>query len=239
MWEFREAAAGHPVVIASATKRNLASLILFGIAFGYVEAAVVVYLRALSEPIRAQAGLAVESLFPLTTFTHLGPYLRMVKIEVVREAATLIMLAAVAIRAKQRGPAFLAAFALAFGVWDLAFYASLQALIGWPGSLFTWDLLFLLPVPWAAPVLAPVIVSASLVTGGVIALIREPARVGWIAWSMLILGGAIILISLTWDWRNIVDGGLPRPFPWGIFAAGELIGILGFIRGTGSASRIT
>src|SRR5947209_19808703 len=86
-------------------KRVILSLVLFGIAFGYVEAAVVVYLRVLHEPMRINAGLPVSELFPLIRIGDVGPYmkagqagslLRLVKIELGREAATIVMLAAVA-----------------------------------------------------------------------------------------------------------------------------------------------
>jgi hypothetical protein len=197
-----------------------------------VEAAVVVYLRTIGEPIRAHAGLPAGSLFPLTSIRQMGAFRQLVNTELLREAATLLMLAAVAGVAQTRGRAgrvhgWLPAFALAFGVWDLAFYASLQALIGWPGSLFTWDLLFLLPVPWSGPVLAPVIVAASLTIGGILAMIRGPARAGWIPWTLLCGGGAALLLSFMWDWRLIVGGGVPSRFPWGIFAIGEVSGVLG------------
>jgi hypothetical protein len=191
---------------------------------------VVVYLRTLSEPIRAAAGLSLTELFPLTKVSHLGPHLRIVKIELVREAATLAMLAAVAGVAARNFRTWLAAFALCFGAWDLAFYASLRAVIGWPGSLATWDILFLLPVPWVGPVLAPSIVALSLVLGGIVGLMREPPRVDWISWALLSAGGVVIFVSFIWDWRNVVNGGIPRDFPWLIFAAGELAGISGMVR---------
>jgi len=215
-------------------KRTILYLILFGIAFGYVEAAVVVYLRTIGAPIRALAGLPANTLFPLTAISQLGDFRPLVNIELIREAATLIMLGAVAGVAQRRDGSgrmygWLPAFALAFGIWDLTFYASLQALIGWPGSLFTWDLLFLLPVPWTGPVLAPVIVAASLTIGGILALLRAPARAGWIPWTLLCAGGAILLVSFMWHWRAIVSGGVPSQFPWGIFASGEAVGVLGLM----------
>lgn len=192
----------------------------------------VVYLRAIGAPIRAHAGLPAGSLFPLTNVSQLGAFRQFVNIELIREAATLIMLATVAGAAQTRDRVgrvhgWLPAFALIFGVWDLAFYASLQALIGWPGSLFTWDLLFLLPVPWSGPVLAPVIVATSLAAGGILAMVRAPARAGWIPWTLLCAGGAALLLSFMWDWRLIVGGGVPTRFPWGLFAGGELAGVVG------------
>jgi hypothetical protein len=113
------------------------SLILFGIAFGYVEGAVVVYLRAIGEPIRTAAGLSTD-LFPLLKMGQLGVHLPYVRIEVVREAATIVMLATAAAAATRTFPAWLAAFSIAFGAWDLSFYATLRVLTGWPASLITW-----------------------------------------------------------------------------------------------------
>jgi hypothetical protein len=223
-----------PVLAAgNAVKRNIIALILFGLAFGYLEAAVVVYLRALNVPMRTGAGLVADDLFPLMNLGQLGANLRFAKIEVLREAATLLMLAAVALPVGKNRSGWLAAFALAFGIWDLSFYASLKALIGWPQSWLTWDLLFLLPVPWIGPVLAPVIVAASLSVGGVLGLLREPVRVGWIPWMLLVGGGAIIVLSFTWDWKHLLYGGLPRHFPWSVFLIGEMVGIVGFVRGAG------
>src|SRR5882672_5956538 len=75
------------------------------------------------------------------------------------------MLLAVAMLASEdRWERFLV-FSLAFGIWDICYYAWLWVFIGWPPSLLTWDVLFLIPVPWLAPVLAPLIVSACLVAG--------------------------------------------------------------------------
>jgi len=186
----------------------------------------VVYLRALGGPVRTAAGLP-DDLFPLVKTSQLGPHLPIVKTEVIREAATIVMLATVAAAATRTFPGWLAAFSIVFGAWDLSFYAALKALLGWPPSFMTWDLLFLIPVPWVGPVLAPSIVSVTLVLGGIWGLMREPRRVDWITWGLLIAGGATVFASFVWDWRYIVDGGYPRWFPWALFWAGEAAGMVG------------
>jgi hypothetical protein len=207
-------------------RRSIFSLILFGIAFGYLEAAVVVYLRAIGTPLRAAAGLPVPELFPLLRLSQLTPAtLSLLKIELAREASTLIMIWAVSRTARNR----LGAFVLAFGVWDLTFYLWLRVLIGWPPSLFTWDLLFLLPVPWAAPVLAPAIVAATMTAFGAWMLSREPRSTQLLPALLLTAGGAVILISFLWDWRRWLAGGTPQAFPWPIFALGEALAIAGFL----------
>ncbi|HEX5431623.1 MAG TPA: hypothetical protein VFW83_06635 [Bryobacteraceae bacterium] len=218
---------------AKSKTRAILSLILFGIAFGFVEAAVVVYLRDLAQPIRVRAGLPSADLFSLLRADQMGASLRLMRIEVVREGATLVMLAAAAWAAmgnlpRPKAHTWLAGFSLAFGVWDLAFYGWLRVMIGWPASPYTWDLLFLLPVPWAGPVLAPVIIALSLAVGGALALAREPLRIPRFAWALLLGGAAVVLIAFMWDWRLWVAGGMPRAFPWDIFGIGECLGVAGF-----------
>lgn len=212
-------------------RRVAAALVLFGISFGYVEASVVVYLRTVYDPIRQKLHpeRPAGELFPLIPADRLEEAAPekswLLGVEIAREAATILMLAAVA----AAGPtAWLPAFAVAFGTWDLFFYVFLKVLLGWPASLLTWDILFLLPVPWAAPVLAPSIVSMTIIGAGLLALSR-PTRVRPGQWFAMTLGGVLILASFMWDWRNLVAGGFPRPFAWTLFGAGELLGVAGFL----------
>jgi hypothetical protein len=205
--------------------RILAGLILFGISFGYVEAAVVVYLRALYQPLRAQLlpDAPRNEPLPLTPLARVASEApdatRLIPVELVREAATLLMIAGAALIATAAGGRWLPAFACAMGVWDLFFYVFLKVLIGWPTSLLTWDLLFLVPVPWVAPVLAPVLVALSIAIGGVIALLR-PVRFRWLHWTWLIVGDLLILFAFMRDFRLVSAGGMPSSFSWPVFGAG-------------------
>ena len=150
----------------------------------------------------------------------------MLKTEFAREAATLVMLGAVATAVGRGGAQWLAAFMIAFGVWDVSFYAFLRVLLHWPQSLLTWDLLFLIPVPWAGPVLAPVLVSASMVAVGFVILGRSwagrPVRFGRLHWLGVLAGALILILAFAWDYRNIAAGGMPNPFNWPLFALGEV-----------------
>src|SRR6202050_1551890 len=214
--------------------RTAAGLILFGISFGYVEAAVVVYLRALYDPLRhtLHPDRPAGELFPLITEDQLqraAPEKSwLLGVEVAREAATMIMLASVALVAARDRPLWLPSFAIAFGTWDLSFYAFLKLLLQWPSSIMTWDILFLIPVPWVAPVLAPAIVSMTIISAGLIALAR-PVRMSPVHWCAMMLGGALILTSFMWDYRDLMAGGLPRPFAWRCFGLGELAGVVAFL----------
>jgi hypothetical protein len=237
--------ADQKLVHPSATRswRQVAfALLLFGLAFGYLEAAVVVYLRDLSEPVRVSyyPGTTPEDLFPLPTPGELrtanrGELWRLFPVEMAREAATLIMLAAIAFIAGTNSMQRLAAFVVAFGIWDIAFYVSLKILIGWPASLLTWDLLFLFPVPWSGPVLAPVIVACSMIGCGLLVLWHEEkrraVRLGWVHWAGIFLGALIILISFTWDYRTLLSGQMPHPYRWLLFAGGEVLGVGSFLFG--------
>ncbi len=189
-----------------------------------------VYLRTIGGPVRAAAGLGAQDLFPLLRIEALPPtMLALLRVEVGREAATLIMLAGIAFAVAGRSRSWLGAFVLAFGVWDLAFYGWLRILIGWPPSLLTWDLLFLLPVPWAAPVLAPAIVAATMTALGAAILLSRPGEIGRVASAALVAGSVILLVSFTWDWRRWMAGAMPGPFPWIAFAIGEVLLVAGFL----------
>jgi hypothetical protein len=216
-------------------QRTILGLALFGIAFGYVEAAVVIYLRALYEPLRQRLtpGRASGDLFPLLDrdrMVAVAPETgRLLSVEVIREGATILMLAAAAMLVTGDRGLWLPAFAIAFGVWDISFYLFLKLWIDWPASLVTWDLLFLLPVPWVAPVLAPVIVSFTIIGCGLVALCR-PIRIGRLQWIGLISGGALVILSFTWDFRNVIAGNLPHPFAWWLFLVGEFVSLGTFLK---------
>jgi hypothetical protein len=213
-------------------KRIVTALFLFSITFGYVEASVVVYLRVIYEPLRQSISpRPPNELFPLITPRQLeaaGPEnVRRLLTELAREAATILMLAAIGLAVARTFQQWAAAFLIAFGVWDISFYVFLKILIGWPASLFTWDLLFLLPVPWASPVIAPIIVSLSMILCGLIAL-RRPIRIRPLQWSAILTGGVVIVIAFTLDYKNTTAGGMPTPFNWMAFILGELVGLAGF-----------
>jgi hypothetical protein len=222
------------VVTFDRSWRRLAmGLILFGISFAYVEASVVVYLRVVYDPLRQKVRpeRAPGELFPLITADQLRSAApeksALLLVEVAREAATMIMLASVAWLAAGVRYKWLPCFAVAFGTWDLFFYVFLKVLIQWPKSLMTWDILFLIPVPWAAPVLAPSIVSVTIIGTGLLAL-AKPVRMSPAHWFAMTLGGAVILASFMWDYRNLMAGGLPGPFAWWLFGAGEIAGVAAF-----------
>jgi hypothetical protein len=220
-------------------KRQILAILLFGIAFGYVEAAVVTYLRPQFDAVRATfvPPGSRGDLFPMLSPPQVmaaGPRMtKMVGTEIVREAATLLMLGAVAAAVGGNVRQWLAFFLLAFGAWDIFYYIFLKVLIDWPKSLLTWDVLFLIPVPWSAPILAPVLVALTMVTTALIYLWREAngnsIRLRGIHWVGVYAGALLVLAAFTWDFRNVMAGGMPKPFLWPVFASGEALWLMTFL----------
>ncbi len=124
-------------------------LAIFGIAMAHLEGVVVVYLRKALGMLDSESNKESVEKFPK----------RYLRIEMTREAVTIIMLVIIAyisgITWIEKGIFFLWTFAF----WDLFYYLSLYILIKWPPTLKTIDVLFLIPKPWIAPVWFPISVS--------------------------------------------------------------------------------
>ncbi|HPA20795.1 MAG TPA: hypothetical protein PLU30_23810 [Verrucomicrobiae bacterium] len=196
--------------------RRLAWLGAFGIAMGLLEAICVIYLRRLL-PMDAE----------LTTLPQEHG-----RIEIIREACTIVMLVCVAWLTGINGRSRVACFFYTFGIWDILYYVGLWWLAGWPDSLLTWDCLFLIPKPWYGPVLAPVLISLYFVFGCCWLHAREirgrPVRLS---------AGAIIVQGLTavvWYWSFVKDTEWIAEhkyegvsYSWLLLFAGVAIGVLG------------
>ena len=128
---------------------------------------------------------------------------------------------------------WLAFLLLAFGAWDISYYIFLKILIDWPKSLLTWDVLFLIPVPWSGPVLAPALVALTMIGTGFTYLWRESighsTRLRAVHWLCACAGALFILAAFTWDYRDVMAGGMPKPYHWPLFALGEAIWVTGFL----------
>jgi len=146
-----------------------------------------------------------------------------------REAATMLMLGAVALAVARNLHQWIAAFAIAFGVWDIGFYAFLKLMIHWPESLSTWDILFLIPLPWVGPIWAPVLVALSMIVCGLISLRAGGIRGRVPHWTGVLSGALVIIVAFVWDFRNTTAGGFPNPFNWPLFLLGEAIGLAAFL----------
>jgi hypothetical protein len=228
-------AGGGGPMATRGVRTRIVAVIAYAVAMAYLEAAVVVYL---------QHALAIQpaALFPVRDPSDLGG---LGTIELGREAATLVMLGSVGWLAGRGGPERLAWSAVAFGVWDIAYYGWLWVLSGWPPSPSTSDLLFLIPVPWVGPVWAPIAVSAALVGFGLAAARQLRAGrsldVGRAGAVTVLAGGLLVAVSFTADAGRIAAGGMPTTFPWPVFVAGMALAAWGTLTtlrapGTGGAA---
>ncbi len=224
------AAALHPPRDA---RRRWIWVVVFAMAFAYVESAVVVYLRKIY--------FDGSFDFPIATLWKDGRRVLdpLIPVEMGREAATLVMLAAAGILAGRSGLQRFSFFMIAFGVWDLFYYLWLKVILGWPQSLMTWDLLFYIPLPWVGPVIAPVLIAATMTAAGTALIFLEDKgyriRWRWVDWVIELGCAAVLIVSFCWDWRNILrvpDGtaysGIPNPFAWWLFLPAYLVAVLYF-----------
>jgi hypothetical protein len=201
-------------VSVNSTVKRFLGVSVYAVAMAYLEAAVVVYLRAL-------LGLTDITAVDVS----LGPY---GLVEIGREAATVVMLATVGWMAGRHGRERWAYGLFAFGVWDILYYVWLRILLGWPGSLFGWDLLFLIPLPWWGPVLAPALIALLICVCTVLAVMRmkRGQRLGFtpVHLATAFGGGLLALYVFMSDAIQAVMAGpvdwgalRPTPFQWPLF----------------------
>jgi hypothetical protein len=211
-------------------------LAVFAVAMGFLEAIVVVYLRQIYYP----GGFD----FPLKMMSP-----EIITVEWIREFATLVMLAAVGIIAGKNNLQKLLYFLYSFAVWDIFYYVALKLLLGWPASLLTWDILFLIPVTWLGPVLAPVICSLTMILMASVLIPLQEKRASFRTliydWLLIFLGAFIILYTFIRDYSALLisygfPGGrgkpadekglmeavaryIPTDYNWILFVAGEVL----------------
>jgi len=213
------------------SRRTYLIVLLFSIAMGFLEAVVVVYLRKIAYPHGFE--------FPLVL---LPP--KMYWIEVSREFATLVMLFTLSLIAGKNKLEQFACFLFAFAVWDIIYYVGLKLMLGWPPSMMTWDILFLIPIPWSGPVLAPVISSLSMILLA-LGITRgqqkiHAFRIRLFEWDLLISGAFIVFCSFIWDYASLIlnmgfakgsrtrlttalSRFIPNTFHWSLFILGEAL----------------
>jgi len=216
---------------------------LFAISMGIFESAIVVYLRELYYPL--------GFVFPLMPIDN-----HIAITELIREFASLIMLLSIGFIAGKNFSQGFAWFIYSFAIWDIVYYLFLYLILSWPKSLFTWDILFLLPITWTGPVIAPIIISFLMIllalsiykynikNGFKVKILRKE-------WTLLITGSIIIFISFIWDYCRFLSRNIslnefknkalsdklfnlslsyiPEKFPWLIFTIGTLIICSGII----------
>ena len=209
--------------------RLLPWMTAYAIAMAFLESAVVIYLRELYYP--------KEFRFPMAP---IAPHIAVT--ELFRELATMVMLLAPAALVTTKRLERFAWFCFCFGVWDIFYYVFLKAVLDWPATLLDWDILFLVPVVWVGPVLAPCIVSIGLITLGCLLLWKRSDDPGFAPmrthWAALASAGVLFLYTFVEEpCRYILNSGgttttvpaaghlaldqlrayLPEHYAWGVF----------------------
>jgi hypothetical protein len=225
--------------------RSLSFLLLvvtiFSIAMGLLESAVVIYMRAI---------LYTEGFgFPLSP---VQPDLMLT--ELLREGATIVMLLGIGFLAGRNKSERFAWFLYSFAIWDIFYYVFLWLLIGWPSSLMTYDVLFLLPSTWIGPVITPIIISLTMMAFALLILVvnrqKEDIKIPGISWLLLITGSLILILGFIWDYSAFIMESMtirdiwtlpkeqvlklatqyiPRKFNWFLFILGELVILSGIL----------
>jgi hypothetical protein len=192
---------------------------VFAVAFGYIEAAVAHYLRMHLYPD------GFHDAIRLVADSHT------VAVEAGRELCTLLVIAAAA--ALTPGPPMrrLANFVYAFAIWDLTYYAALWLFEGWPATLFAWDLLFVVPVPWFAPVLAPITISCIGIVGAcsvhVILNRCNEMIVPWPAFALV--NGALMAWEISFMLHEGPLDRFPTRYRWWLFLLGTALAGAGYV----------
>jgi hypothetical protein len=205
--------------------KKLIVISIFCIAMAGLEGAVVVYLRALYYPDGFSVILKIIDL-------------RILLVEIVRELTTVIMLAAIAYLVGNSFRERFAYFLLCFGIWDIFYYVWLKIFINWPVSLLEWDILFLIPITWLGPVLAPVICSITMIVLSMVILKYPQNVLSKTTFTLLIVGSLIILFTFMKDYGALImefgfsldpefieaaKAKIPQPYSWVLFIIGEAV----------------
>ncbi len=201
-------------------------VVIFSIAFAYIEAAVVVYLREIFH--------ADGFTFPLTVFGIDQISKRFLLTEIGREAATIVLIFTGAwLFGKNRRQRF-AYFMTIFAVWDIFYYVWLKVLLDWPASIMDWDILFLIPNTWASAVLYPVLVSITMLLFAAAILYRDAhgrsIKVTRVDWLVFIIAGVIVVVSFYIPGRHVTEPDYKSHFYLPLFTLGHISAVAVFLK---------
>jgi hypothetical protein len=206
---------------------RISSVIIFAIAMGILEAICVDYIRQIIFPPDGNI-----TNIPITNFNF--------TIEAIREAMTIIMLTTTSILAAYNVRTRLAMFFLAFGTWDILYYAGLRMFLQWPASIMDWDTLFLIPVAWYSPVLVPVLISIYFIFGSIFIVLHEGNGIKLkFSFPVVLLQFSAFVVwyySFINDSAMISENGYTNAeYSWSLFFLGLVLGVtslaLSFLKG--------
>lgn len=121
-------------------------------------------------------------------------------------------------------------------------------LLDWPGDLLEPDILFLVPMVWVGPVLAPCLVSVGLIALSAVLLHGAAVHGRFVPgrwqWAAMLAGAAVILYTfMEGPWSAVqAHGGepwspdlealsqyVPSHYPWGLFLLGAGMAAAGIV----------
>jgi hypothetical protein len=201
----------------------LLQVAIFSIAMGFLETAVVVYLREMYYPNGFDMQIKAMSS-------------RIIITELLRELATIIMLAYIGIFSGKTFAQRFVLFLYSFAIWDIFYYVFLKAILNWPATLVDRDILFLIPVPWVGPVLAPCIISLTMIVFALVVFNIEwkgvAVKFKRADWMLMIIASVLYIYSFTKDQYDLLDSAavinmrgieFPEQYNWYVFLIPETI----------------
>ena len=148
------------------TRKTLLYTLIFGIAFGVIEASCVVYLRAATGLLPGYQGTIMDVWKQASLIYYNQEILQktlpmsLLIAEIIREIGTIVMLGMTGFIAAKKTRERTAIFLWTFAAWDITYYIHLWITVRWPQSLTTPDVLFLIPQPWFGQVWFPILISS-------------------------------------------------------------------------------
>ena len=217
------------------SKRNLILIGIFAAAMAFTEAMIVYYLRKLY--------YTGDALFPL----NISIPLQVISLEWIREISTIIMLIVIALLVARKFKDRFAYFIYAFAVWDIFYYVWLKVILDWPKHLMDWDILFLIPIVWASPWIAPVICSLIMIIIALVIIKFPKTEIKLEEWILLVVSAIVFFASFVWDYARLwstakssqldlmqaISTYVPTGYNWLLFVMGIIlssIAILSFLR---------
>ena len=196
------------------------------IAFGYIEAAVVVYLRQIFYPRVLCSPSSCSRFRPnRAIWCWLRSAGRPPRSSLCSPPACCLVKVA---------HSAVAHFMTIFAVWDIFYYVWLKVILDWPASILDWDVLFLIPVPWAGPVLTPILVSIAMLVFAALILYRDslgrPIKISFWDRFGFFAAGLIIVVSFCVAGKYMMQPDYAEHFSWAVFGASLVAGIVLFAK---------
>jgi hypothetical protein len=118
-------------------------------------------------------------------------------------------------------------------VWDIFYYVFLKVILDWPAALLNQDILYLIPLPWIGPVIAPVSISVIMIIAGILIASSyakgSEFRPSLLSYVLSIIATAIILYSFMYDTGATLHQQMPKPYRYDLLVVGDLLFIVAFV----------